>query len=335
MSALRIIAPGHFSTVQDLGRPGFAHHAVPTSGALDSLSLRLANRLLGNRDSAAAIECTLQGLECVSECSLPIHVVIAALACEVAIARAASFDESALPFRVVTLQTGDRLRIGAITRGVRACLCVQGGFDVPILMNSRSTVPHASLGGHEGRPLRAGDRLPTGSGSPAPCATDRHEGEALQRFIRVNLDRSTIRVTTSSHTEALGKTALEQLLNQPFVISDHSNRVGIRLAGAPIDTPHRGTLTTEGMPLGGIQIPPAGEPIVLMNDQPTTGGYPLLACVIAADLPALAQRPPRSSVRFVLASHEEARAAIIEQRRCLDEMLPPIVHAPSTNTVTP
>ncbi len=318
MPQLRVIEPGMFTTVQDLGRPGHAAIGVPPSGAADPLSLTIANRLLGNSDHAAALECTLIGPSITLESDT--WVCLAGAMCPGAHIEGTG-GQRPLPWCEPTrVRAGELITIGATIDDARAYLCVSGGLNVPPILNSRSTLVGVSLGGHEGRALKQGDALslnnPTHKPKPLPGA--------LHDWLRPHLQRRIFRVAHSLHTDRFPSVAIQQLTSDQFTVGEQSDRTGIRLHGPTISPPeHAGSFESEPTVTGSIQIAGDGRPIVLGPDRPTTGGYPLLACVIRTDLPALAMLRPRGTLRFEHICREKARQLATEHRSELDQLLPP------------
>jgi biotin-dependent carboxylase-like uncharacterized protein len=280
-------SPGPLSTVQDLGRPGFAHLGVSASGAADALALRAGNRLAGNPDGAPALEMTLTGGAFRFERDA------------VAVLAGSDFGmECWRPFRI---RAGDTLRLGPSRTGARGYLCVRGGIDVPLVLGSASTHVVSGLGG---RPLRPGDTLAIG---PEP------QRPPLWRGVRLDADRlAPLRITRGPHAAWFRRT----LDGLTYHVREESNRMGLRLKG-PRFLQH-GEMLTEGATLGAIQIPPSGEPIVLFVEHQTTGGYPIIANLISADLWKAGQLRPRDPVRFETVTLERARALLIEQEAWLD-----------------
>lgn len=306
-AAIRVLDPGLFTTIQDLGRPGHAALAVPESGAADPRSLRLANRLLGNDENAAALELTLKGGEyeffhdtqvCVTGAVMPISVHTPG-----APPRPTPF---AAPF---TIRAAEHLRLAFASSGARAYLAVRGGLDVPSLLSSRSTLVNAALGGLDGRTLRAGDVLRTCPARDAIATANppMSSSLAIASERRVLQALHILRVVDGAHTSRFSPESLAAFARAEFTVASNSDRMGIRLQGTTIAPPGAGRLLSEGMMWGAIQITESGQPIVLMPDHPTTGGYPVLACVIAADLPTLAQLRPNDRVRLERVTLEDAR----------------------------
>lgn len=298
--------PGMFTTVQDLGRTGFASQGVPESGAADALSLRVGNRLLGNPDSAAALECTLRGPTVSFSRDTWVCVTGA--------------DAAGMQAGVPTLARASvPVALGGLERGARAFLCVQGGLDVPRVMGSAATLVRAGLGGFQGRALRGGDVIGVGE---ATGAVADGVSEAASAWLADVLGRRTVRVVAGLHAELFSPAAWAMLAEHEFTVSDRSDRVGVRLSGPVVPGVADGVLLSEGTAVGNIQIPGDGQPIVLGADRPTTGGYPVIACVIAADLPVLGSLRPRERVRFAWVTIDQAWSVWQEQEAMLDRLVP-------------
>ncbi|MEM1329435.1 MAG: biotin-dependent carboxyltransferase family protein [Planctomycetota bacterium] len=318
MRRLCVLDPGMFTTVQDLGRPGHSAIGVPLSGAADRLSLVMGNRLLGNTDVAAALECTLAGPNLTLEGDA--WVCLTGAPCPDSCITGTNGDLPLSWCEPVRVSSGESIAIGTTGRGARAYLCVSGGLGVAAVLDSRSTLVGAAIGGHEGRPLRQGDGLPLIEALREPRAVP----SDLHRWLRSQLDRRVIRVVRSLHSDRFPPCALEALTSAAFTVRPQSDRIGTRLDGPAVRRPDDvGSCESEPTLTGAIQITGDGRPIVLGPDRPTTGGYPLLACVVEADLPAMASLRPHDSIRFELISGEDARAIASEQQRTADGLLPP------------
>ena len=286
-------APGAFTTVQDLGRPGHGLAGVSRAGAADPVALRLGNRLLGNPEGAAALEMTLIGGS--------FHFPDGA---EVAVTGAGCGVPAWTPLRIAP---GDTLRLGPMSAVVRSYLCVRGGILVPLVGGSASTHVPGGMGGFEGRPLRKGDALQAG-----PPAGPSRRG-ILPGVLASLAPRTTIRVTPGLQSGWFSAAARALFLNSEYQVSNDSNRLGIRLEGPPVPLESGGQMITEGVPLGAVQIASGGQPILLFVDQQTTGGYPKIANVITADLPSLGQLRPGDRIRFAEVLPAEARRLLLEQ----------------------
>lgn len=299
MTTLSILRPGMFTTVQDLGRWGFQSRGVPVSGPMDWYSHRLANRLLGNELSMAALEVTLIGPQIRFEEGASFAVSGAAFAM--------TLDDAPVDMnRPIDAPAGAVLKFGERRHGARAYIAVEGGVDVPDVLGSRSTHVRTGMGGFEGRALKAGDTLVTGA---------RRQG---QRESRQGRAEKTLPLVPSPSLRIIpaDERLKTHLTSQRFRVSPQSDRMGYRLEGAQIDTPPTEIVST-AVPTGAIQIPPAGQPILLMNDHATTGGYAIAGTVITADLPAAGQLAPGDWVRFEVCSIAEANRELRRREAAL------------------
>jgi antagonist of KipI len=308
-----VLVPGLFTTVQDLGRWGHQHIGVAVAGAMDRRAHIAANRALGNDDNAATLEVTLSGPEL--RFDQPTRIAIAGAALS------PSLDGQPVPSETaVACRTGSVLRFGQRLAGARAYIAFDGGVDVPTVMGSRSTHTGSGLGGFEGRALRAGDRValrpPVRRGAPAAM---RAGGPAAIRgggpsSSPLSATPARLRVLPGPQLEHFGADALDTLRRTRFRVSPQSNRMGYRLSGGTLPASNHGEMISDATFAGSIQVPPSGEPILLMVDRQTTGGYPQLAVVIAADLPAAAQLAPDDWVAFEPCDLGIARAALEQER---------------------
>ncbi len=282
--ALHVVRAGALTTVQDLGRAGRAHLGVPRSGALDPPAHRLANRLVGNPDTAAALETTVTG--CAVRPSRAVVVAVTGAACAVRVGgRPAAWGA---PVRV---PAGAVLEVGAATNGLRACVAFAGGVDVPPVLGSRSTDLLSGLGPD---PLADGDELPLGAERSGPAgATDVLPYGGYVRELVLPL-------IPGPRDDWFAPQALRTLVTGAFAVSPASNRIGLRLLGPGLERSREGELPSEGMVLGAVQVPPDGRPVVFLADHPTTGGYPVVGVVPESALPVAAQSPPGTPVRFTL-----------------------------------
>ena len=269
---LEVLEPGALTTVQDLGRPGWAHLGVPRSGALDKPALRLANRLVGNPESAAALETTLTGTA--FRVGRAGAVAVTGARCDLRVDGRAVAWGTAVP-----VQAGAEFRVGPATDGLRSYVALAGGVAVPPVLGSRSTDLLSGLGP---APLRAGDRLPLGPAHRPPHGSEAVPGARHGR----------LRVRLGPRTEWFTPGALEALDGAEYAVAAESNRIGLRLSGPVVERRRDDELPSEGMVLGAVQVPPNGQPVVFLADHPTTGGYPVVAVVVAEDLPVCAQARP-------------------------------------------
>jgi len=302
---IRVLKPGFFSTVQDLGRYGYSHLGISPAGAADRLSLRIANRLVGNDENTPALEMTLLGATLKFETYVVIAVTGAACECKL--------GNHDVPFATaIEVPSGAVLSCGSTIGGARSYLAIQGGIDVPRIMGSASTHVGARFGGFNGRRLQGGDVLPIDVRSSSRMSSLRSGALDLLR------SRGPLRVTRGAQQERFGPESFATLLSSAYVVTEQSDRAGLRLNGAKLQPREQSQLLTDGIPLGAIQVPHDGQPIILFVDQQTTGGYPKIANVIAADMHRVGQLRPRDEVRFVEVSIAEAVEELREQERWLE-----------------
>ncbi|GJF21644.1 biotin-dependent carboxyltransferase family protein [Streptomyces sp. HO565] len=277
---LTTVRAGALTTVQDVGRRGHAHLGVPRSGALDAYALRLANRLAGNDADAAVLETTLTG--CALRSDRAVTVVVGGAPCPVTVdGRPVAWGA---PVRV---PAGGVLDVGAVTAGVRSYVAVAGGITVEPVLGSRSTDLLSGLGP---APLRDGDVLPVGvPARPAPSAAAPWPGPPAELILPVR---------PGPRADWFTPAALRTFTSATYRVSPHSNRIGLRTEGPPLQRASAGELPSEGMVLGAVQVPPDGRPVVFLHDHPTTGGYPVIAVVAESALAAAAQAAVGTPVRF-------------------------------------
>ena len=303
--AIEVVRPGPFAIVTDLGRPGYGHLGVPRSGAADPDGLRLANRLVGNPEDAAALELTLGGatLRFTGPAARnPFWVSLTGAVGPVRLDRRlgrepgpgpADNSGPGVPFAV---PAGATLTVGQPGTGVRGYLAVRGGVVVRPVLGSRSCDTLSGLGPG---PLRAGDRLPVGgSAALGPIVADvapRAAGPPGAGPGAIEL-----RVVAGPRDDWFTAGAMDRLRTADYEVTSDSNRSGLRLAGPELPRSRRDELPSEGMALGALQVPPNGQPILFLADHPVTGGYPVIAVVAAADIGRAAQLRPGDRVRFRL-----------------------------------
>ncbi len=283
MRGLEVLATGPLSTVQDLGRPGLAGIGVGVSGAADRGSLRLANRLVGNGEDVAAVEVTLGGLEARARGDLTIALTGAP--CPVTV------DGRDAPVNtVLRVPAGARLRLGRPERGLRSYLAVRGGIAVDPVLGSCATDTLADLGPELPGP---GAVLPVGAPPrvfPVVDAAPVRTGDDL-----------VLAVVPGPRDDWFAEGALAALLGEPYEVTAESDRVGMRLSGPALVRAREGELPSEGMVSGALQVPPSGQPTLFLADHPVTGGYPVIAVVVSADVDRAAQARPGQRLRFRLA----------------------------------
>jgi antagonist of KipI len=319
--SLRILRPGLLTTVQDLGRPGYQHLGVVISGAMDALALRVANLLVGNATGAAGLEITLLGPTIRFESEQLIALAGADLS--------PTLDGRPMPpYRPVAVRAGTVLAFGAARAGCRAYLAVTGGLAVPLVLGSRATYLRATLGGWHGRALLAGDELPTGE----PTATGQRLQQALTPAFLANWTAARwtpcpthrpqplIRAVRGPEYAQFDGASQRAFWQEPFTVTPAADRMGYRLQGPVLHREIATELLSSAVTFGTVQVPPGGQPIVLLADAQTTGGYPRLAQVITADFSALAQARPGQQLRFQEVSLAEAQALYLAQEHRLREL---------------
>jgi antagonist of KipI len=309
-----VIQPGWCTTVQDLGRHGYQHYGLSAAGAMDRRSLIVANRLIGNQDGDAALEITLIGPELLFDKDTILALAGADLTASVN-------GAAAPPWTSLLVKAGSRLTFGARRAGARCYLAVAGGFDASLQWGSRSTHLASGTGGVQGRALSVGDTLM--SRDP----TSRHHatiGRSLPADVRPVFERrAMVRVLPGPQGAAFNPDALTALTTTPYTITNQSDRMEYRLEGQGLTPAEETRWISDGTVMGALQVPPDGQPILLMADRHTTGGYPKIAVVISADLPLAAQLLPGEHLTFSATSLPEARAALQEQWHALERILPP------------
>ena len=275
MRSVKIIEPGMYTTVQDAGRLGYLRYGLPPSGAMDRPAFEAANALLGNNPDAAVLECTR---------TLPVLEFSRSVKLAVVYA-----DH----FQLLDVLASETIKFQPLEAGYRAYIAFEGGVNVPVVMGSRSTYVPGKLGGFEGRTLRAGDVLKIGEASSLSAYTECYSAVD-------GLEASPIlRVIPGPEAEWFDCGGLNIFLTEAFAVSSKSDRAGIRLEGVPLSFRSVEQMVSSGIAMGTIQVPPSGQPIIMMADHPTTGGYPRIGNVVEADLPILAQLRPGDPVRFV------------------------------------
>lgn len=318
---LKVIRQGILSTVQDLGRKGYLSQAVPMSGAMDTLSARVANMVLGNADNAAVIEFTYADAEFSAGADLLISY-----AGDGAILMV---NDLRLPAgRPVFIPAGKTIKLHNNPKGSRTYLAIAGGFDVPEVLGSRSTFITAGFGGMEGRALKAGDIL---YGSDLSTANqkifDQLAGDKMNytswsasSALLLPADRKSIRVVPAHEFNWFNGKAVVEFLSEPFTIGTQSNRMGYNLEGPALNRLRKDELLSTAVMPGTIQVTGNGSMILLMADCQTTGGYPRIAQVAAVDMPLCAQLKPGDTIYFKEITQQEAEMLYLEQERQLRQL---------------
>ena len=300
-----VLQPGLYTTIQDEGRNKYLAYGMPRAGVMDRYSARMANLLCGNPFSAAVVEMTLAGgtfkfeqagriAVCGAEATLKLN------------------EKIIQTWGAVDVSAGDILEIGAMTLGCRNYLAISGGIDVPVVMGSRSTYSRAGIGGVEGRALKTGDRLSVGQALPLPATPIALPPELIPAIA----SEMVVRVLLGPQEELFTDQGIETLLNSCYTVSNDVDRMGYRLEGPPITHVRGADIISDALAPGAIQVPGNGNPIVMMVDCGTTGGYAKIATVISSDLAKLAQAQPQDLVRFVQCTDSEAIQVYRDEMEC-------------------
>ena len=309
---LNVLAPGFHTTVQDLGRIGYQDMGVPVSGALDGVSLRVANALVGNPPAMPGLEILLSGptLEVAADSA---RVALVGAGASLRIGREDPLVISA--GQSVILPGSEVFEVVASRHSACCYLAVEGGIAVPLVLGSASTYGRAAIGGLEGRPLRRKDVVPL-------AITRASLGTELRApALPLAVGEQSIRVILGPQQEYFTEEAVTALLNSEFRVSKDADRMGMRLDGPLLQHRAGWDIVSDAIATGSIQVPGSGQPIILLADHQTTGGYPKIATVISADLPVVGRRRSGDAIRFVAVSIETAEAAYCEQERRLTELV--------------
>jgi len=303
MNAAYVLKAGMLTTIQDLGRWGYQSRGVPVAGPMDPCSHRLANALVGNDETAAALEITLLG----PELEFGDERLVAIAGAEFDL----TLDGKPVPHLAPFLaSSGSHLRFGERRKGARAYLAVSGGIASTPVLGSRSTHVLSGMGGSNGRPLRTGDLVPLGDAAKAGPPS--HAAEPL---VPLPAGTATIRVLPGPQVEYFAAGALDALQSAPYAITQQSDRMAFRLDGPRLTHSRGADIISDATPLGVLQVPASGQPILLMADRQTTGGYPKIATVITADMAIAGQLAPGDTIAFVACTARDAMAALIAQER--------------------
>jgi biotin-dependent carboxylase-like uncharacterized protein len=320
-AALRVIAPGLHTTIQDLGRPGYQNMGVPVSGALDAVGLAAANVLVGNPGGAGALEIAYRGP------TLLVEAGEVRLACAGADATIRLYDDDTRrgfvaidALRSFRARRGQVIDIGSLRGGAVLYVAVEGGFDITPTLGSVSTCARIRMGGWQGRALAAGDRLPLAREAASP-----RPEQALAR-LQLDVPRR-FRVIPGPQADYFSAASLATFFSGDYRVGVGSDRMGMRLEGAVLDHARGHDIVSDAIAPGSIQVPGNGQPIVLLADRQTTGGYPKIATVISADLPALGRVPIGARIAFRPVAPDEALAARRQMKADVDalkDMLVPV-----------
>ena len=318
MLTFEVLKPGMLTTIQDLGRFGLQKQGVTVAGAMDGAALRMGNILLGNDDNAAGLEITMVG---------PVLKILSGSACCAVTGAEIGVSKNGFSISCWTahrLAPGDVLSFtppqsgGTRSGGARAYLCVSGGFDVPLSMGSRSTYTRGGFGGHEGRALKAGDVLKTNAPDIlwAEC-----EGLTCPPSLHPVRDHAApLRVVPGPQDDAFTEEGIETFYSSEYVISNSADRMGYRMEGPVIAHKDGADIISDVTCLGSVQVPGHGQPIVMLPDRQTTGGYTKIGVICTVDLGNLAQRLPGQKVRFVKTTPAEAVNLLKQEASLFDKL---------------
>ena len=307
MSSVVVLKAGLLTTIQDRGRWGWQAQGVPVAGPMDPCSHRLANALAGNDPGAATFEVTLIGPELEFEDERVVAVAGADFELTV--------DGRSVPANsAFVVASGSHLRFGGRRRGTRAYIAVAGGLAVPPIFGSRATHLISAMGGIDGRALKSGDRLPLGDPMRARRAMS---AQPATPVVALPETHAIIRVLAGPQQDYFSADALDVLQSGRYTISPQSDRMGFRLDGPALTHSRGADIISDATPLGSLQVPASGQPIVLMADRQTAGGYPKIATVIAADMSVAGQLGPGDTMTFSVCSLADALSALIAQERAL------------------
>jgi antagonist of KipI len=303
----KVVKPGLQTTVQDLGRNGFQAYGISPAGAMDSYSMEVANILVGNPSGEAVLEAALIGPQLEALNDLMLAVCGGDFSPTV--------DGKRVPmWKSILLRKGQVLSIGHCKLGARAYISISGGIDVPSVLDSKSTFVNGRFGGLEGRALQQGDIL---YGDPAVRKPFKSVPPELLPSYKKEIR---VRVILGPHHERFTERSLQQFLSEEYLLTTKSNRMGLQLKGTKLEHRHGPDIISDAVPLGGIQVPASGQPIILMADRQTTGGYTRIGTVISTDIPKLAQAVPDTIVKFSQTTLQEAQGLYLERRRLLKHM---------------
>ena len=315
--SMRVLKPGLLTSIQDLGRKGYQQHGVIVSGAMDPYSLRIANMLVGNEEGEAVLEITLLGptLKIEKDCLLAMTGGNLS----------PTINGEAVPmWRPVFVKKGAVLAFSGCRSGCRAYLSVAGGYAIPSIMNSKSTYLRAGMGGYKGRALQVDDVIDFNEASPRPAKYGLNVFSTVKWFVDekdfMPESKPVIRVTNGSQYGFFTESSKVHFEQELFKVSNQSDRMGYRISGPLLELKEKRELLSEAVTNGSIQVPPDGNPIILLADSQTTGGYPKIAQVITADIPFIGQVKPGDSIQFAMVTLRDAEQSYLQKEQLLKEL---------------
>lgn len=302
--SIKVITPGMLSTIQDGGRKGFAAMGFNASGVMDVRSYHIANALVGNFTDEAVIEMTYLGGSFKFLESNYIAITGADMSPKL----------DGVPVEMYTtvfVKQDETLTFSTAESGMRAYIAVRGGIDVPVIMGSRSTNLKCKLGGLDGRPLKAGDIV------PCRDVYDEFHKHLIHSAPKEDFgsDEITVRVLLGPQDDYFTDHGIKTFLNSTYTVTNESDRMGCKLSGEKIEYKNTVDIISDGIVFGSIQIPRTGNPIIMLADRQTTGGYAKIATVISVDLPLLAQARPGTKVRFELIDRQKAERLLKQEQK--------------------
>ncbi|WEG14461.1 biotin-dependent carboxyltransferase family protein [Pullulanibacillus sp. KACC 23026] len=323
---IKILSPGLLSTIQDLGRIGYQKFGVIVSGVMDQVSHRIANLLVGNDENDPSIEITLIGPSIEFQEDTLISI------CGGDLSATINGKHVGL-WRPVYVKAGSILSFGPCQKGCRAYLVVAGSYKVPKVMESFSTYMRAGIGGFNGRALKKNDELQLGPSSEIANQLIKKIGKipenkwfletewsVTSELFTIETSKSTIRVMEGRDAQLFAQKSLEQFFSETYEVSPQSDRMGYRLKGPELQLCEAQEMISEAVSFGTIQVPADGQPIILLADRQTTGGYPKIGQVITVDLPKMGQLKPGDTIQFKQVSHQEAQRLFIERESKLQRL---------------
>lgn len=304
---IKVIKPGLQTTVQDLGRYGYQQFGVSPSGAMDTYSLIVANLLVGNKIDEAGLEASFTGPTIEAQSDMVMSICGGDFSPTV--------DGQAVGlWRSFLIKKGQVLSVGQCKQGARTYIAIAGGINVPSVLQSKSTLLNGSFGGYEGRALKKGDTL---YGYPSIRKPFKFVHPDLIPEYKKQLE---VRVMRGPHHHLFTKQSVSKFFNEEYLITSQSNRMGYQLIGPKLQHVKGPDIISDPLPLGGIQVPASGQPIILMADHQTTGGYTRIGTVISVDIPSLAQAVPDTRIRFTEVSLDEAQSLYFKRRSLIKRL---------------
>lgn len=324
---IRVIKPGLLTTIQDLGRYGFQKYGVITSGVMDQVAHRIANMLVGNEENEPTVEMTLIGPTFEFQADALIAICGGDLSATIN-------GKPVRMWRPVYVKKGSELKFGPCQTGCRAYLAVAGGFSIETVLNSKSTYLRAGIGGYHGVALKSGDQLPVGElgelskkiiASLIPNESNGFSeanwgSEPIRLTHYYKQKEKELRVIRGRQFDLFTKESQEQFFTTAFSITNQSDRMGYRLEGAKLSLTKEQDMISEAVNFGTVQVPPDGNPIILLADRQTTGGYPKIGQVVNVDLPIVAQAKPGERLYFSEISLKEAQQLYIAREKNLKDV---------------